>query len=344
MSARGSALVAALLLMALAGILATGLAELGRRALARARLDRDGVRAAYLAEAGIADVVATLPPGWSFTDALATYPALPPANGPAWTWSAGLTDDPDETPRDDARDVNARVILRVNAFGPAPVRRRLEAVIGRESVPLQPGALTLGGDLQSLAADFSLDGRDFDMASGCTALGAELARAGLALPEGAWMPILAHPERITGSGAAPSIARTAAPSYAEVAGDSRALRLAAGALPAMLGDLAMPRFTSVAGDAEADQPTTGAGVLWVAGRLRVTARLAFTGAVAAADGIEVAPGATLEVCGGAWAGGAGAFAAAGGGFVRASTAALRRAATLAPLPARARLIAVREAP
>ncbi|MCC6766126.1 MAG: hypothetical protein IT293_15820 [Deltaproteobacteria bacterium] len=344
MTARGSALLAALLLMALAGIVASGLAELGRRALARARLDRDGVRAWYLAEAGLADVTAGLPPGHAFTDALATTPASPPASGAAWTWGEGLADDADETPPDDTRDGNARVILRVNAFGPPPVRRRLEALIGRERAPLQPGALSLTGDLGSLTPDFSLDGRDFDMASGCTAPGPGPARPGLALPEGAGLPLLAHPERIVGRGAAPSITRREAPSFAEVEGDARATRLAAGALPAALGDPAAPRFTVVDGDAVADQPTAGVGALYVAGRLRIASRLAFTGVLAAAGGIDVAPGATLEVCGGAWAAGAPALAVDGAGFVRASDAALRLAATLAPLPARARIVAVREAP
>ncbi|MCC6849149.1 MAG: hypothetical protein IT294_11670 [Deltaproteobacteria bacterium] len=344
MNARGSALLAALLLMALAGLVASELAELGRRALARARLDRDGARAWYLAEAGLADVAAGLPSGHAFTDALATAPAPPPPSGDPWTWGAGFADDADETPRDDLRDGNARVILYVNAFGPPPVRRRLEALIGRESAPLQPGALVLTGDLRSLTPDFSLDGRDFDMASGCTALGPGPARPGLTLPEDAGLPVLTHPERIVGRGLAPSIARREAPSFAEVEDDARATRLAPGPLPATLGDLAAPRFMIVDGDAVADRSSAGAGVLYVTGRLRVASRLAFTGMLATAGGIDVAPGATLEVCGGAWAAGAPAVAVDGAGFVRASDGALRLAATLAPLPARARIVAVREAP
>jgi hypothetical protein len=49
------------------------------------------------------------------------------------------------------------------------------------------------------------------------------------------------------------------------------------------------------------------------------------------------------VCGGAWAGGASALDVRGAGFIRASSAALRMAATLAPLPANARVLGVREA-
>lgn len=342
-SARGSALLAAILLIALAGVLATGLAELGRRALARARLDRDGLRAWYLAEAGLADAVAALPPGHVFTAALGDHPGPPPATGTAWTYAFGFRDDADESPRDDMRDGNARVVLVVHAFGPEPVRRRLEATIVRENAPLQPAAVTLGGDVRSLTPDFSLDGRDFDMATGCTVLGTAAPRAGLSVPAGASLPLLADPDLVRGSGPSPSIARADAPSYAEVA-DAPATRLAAGALPAAVGDAATPRFTRVDGDAAVDAPTSGAGVLYVAGRLRVANRLAFTGLVAATGGFEVAPGATLEICGGAYGAGTPAFDVRGAGFVRASDAALRLAATLAPLPARARVAAVREAP
>jgi hypothetical protein len=343
MTANGSALVIAILLIALAGVLATALTELGRLALHRARLDRDGVRAWYLAEAGLAATVAALPAGHGFTTALAGTLGPPAPSGAAWTYAVGFLDDGDDDPRDDTRDVNARVIVRVNAFGPEPVRRRLEASIGRLPEPLQPGALTLAGDARTLTADFLLDGRDFDMSSGCTAVGTGDPRAGLSLPDGAGLPILARPDHVVGRGPTPSIERHEAPPFAEVATAESATPVAAGTLPASLGDGAMPRFTRVDGDAVVDATTSGVGALYVAGRLRVTGRLAFTGALAAADGIELAPGATLEVCGGAWAGGPSALDARGTGFIRASSTALRMAATLAPLPARAHIVAVREA-
>lgn len=338
----GSALLVAILLMALAGVLATGLTELGRTALRRARLDRDGVRAWFVAEGGLAETVAALPAGHRFDDALQATPAPPAAGGPAWSYVVGFLDDADDHPADGTADVNARVILRVNAFGPTPVRRRLEAILGRGTDPLLPGALTLAGGVGALTADFLLDGRDFGMSSGCTLPDAGSARPGLSLPEGAGLPMLAAPEQIQGRGGAPSIARGAAPGFDEVATARTATRLAAGALPASLGDAATPRFTVVAGDATADAVTSGAGVLYVAGRLRIGGRLGFTGLIAAAGGITLAPGAVLEVCGGAWAAGTPALDARGSGFVRASRTALRLAATLAPLPAPARVLAVRE--
>jgi hypothetical protein len=341
-TSEGSALVIAILLIALAGVLATALTELGRAAVRRARLDRDGVRAWYLAESGLAETIAALPPGRAFTAALAAFPGPPAAAGPAWTYAAGLLDDADEIPRDDTRDRNARVILRVNAFGPAPVRRRLEAAIGRAAAPLQPGALTLTGDARTLTADFLLDGRDFDMSSGCTLVASGDPRAGLSLPDEAGLPVLARPDHVVGRGSAPSIERHDAPPFAEVATAEPATHVAAGVLPATLGAVAAPRFTRVDGDAVVDATTSGAGALYVAGRLRITGRLAFTGMLAAAGGIELAPGATLEICGGAWASGTSALDVQGTGFIRASSAALRMASTLAPLPARARVLGVRE--
>lgn len=339
---RGSALVVAILLLALAGVLATALAELGRRALMRARLDRDGVRASYVAEGGLAETVAGLPAAWSFTEVLRDSPATLPTIGDPWTFAAGFVDDADETPRDDTSDRNARVTLRVSAFGPAPVRRRLEAVIGRAADPLLPGALTLEGNIGSLPTEFLLDGRDFDMSSGCTLAADGAPRAGLALPDGLGLPVLGSPDQVQGRGPAPSIVRAEAPSFDEVADAEHAAVVAPGSLPAALGDVAAPTFVHVDGDAVVAGDTTGAGTLWVAGRLRVTGRLAYRGLVAAANGIVVDPGATLEICGGAYAAGAPAFDARGMGFVRASRAALHLAATVAPLPASARVIAVRE--
>ena len=340
---RGSAFLVALLMLALAGIVATGLAELGRLTVRRARIDRDGMRAWFVAESGLAETVAGLAAGHSFTPALHALPAVPATTGPPWSYSVGLTDDADDTPNDALSDVNARVMLRVTAFGPDPVRRRLEAVLGRTPDPQLPAAAVLGGDLRALTPDFLLDGRDFDMATGCTAAGTSPARAGLSLPDGAGLPMLAHPEQISGAGEPPSIARTPAPALNELAAAPGATHRAAGALPTTLGTVAAPRFTAVDGDASATGTVTGAGTLYVAGRLLVSGRLSFTGVVAAAGGVQVVSGGAMQLCGTLWANGASALDAGGSGSVRASAAALRLAATVAPLPATARVVAVREA-
>ena len=153
------------------------------------------------------------------------------------------------------------------------------------------------------------------------------------------MPILAG-DQVRG---APNVLRGPAPDLTEVAGAATMTRLGAGPLGATLGDGATPRFTVVNGDASAETVTSGTGALYVTGRLRVSGQLDFHGLVAAAGGVELVAGGTLRLCGGLWAGGSPALDARGTGFVRASTAALRTARTVAPLPALARVIAMREA-
>lgn len=153
------------------------------------------------------------------------------------------------------------------------------------------------------------------------------------------MPLLAG-DQVRGT---PSVRRGPAPDLTEVAAASSATRLAAGRLGATLGDTATPRFTIVNGDAGAETVTSGAGALYVTGRLRISGQLDFRGLVAAAGGVELVAGGTLRLCGGLWAGGSPALDARGTGFVRASAGALRAARAVAPLPALARVIATREA-
>ena len=337
---KGSALLIAILLIALAGVVAAGLAELGRLAIGRARVDRDGVRAWFVAEAALTDAVAAIPAGHQFSALLRASPGPPPAAGPPWTSAVGFVDDADDHPNDPLTDVNARVMLNVNAFGAPPVRRRLSAVLVRSPDPFLPAAVTSAGEIRTLTPDFLLDGRDFAVGGGCTMSTGLAPRAGLSLPEGAGMPILAGGQ-VQGT---PTVLRGPAPDFAEVAAATTATRIPAGLLGAVLGDAVTPRFTIVNGDADASAATSGVGALYVTGRLRVTGQLDFRGLLAAAGGIEVAPGGALRVCGGLWASGTPALDARGGGFVHASTAALRTARTVAPLPAPARIVATREDP
>ena len=90
-------------------------------------------------------------------------------------------------------------------------------------------------------------------------------------------------------------ARTPAPDLTPIARDAAAERYAGGALSATLGSLATPRFMIVDGDAPVDAAAVGVGMLYVAGRLRVSGWLAFTGVVAAADGVEI-PAARRSRC------------------------------------------------
>jgi hypothetical protein len=324
-------------MMTLAGAAAVSLAELARGALTRARHERDGARAWFLAEAAVTDVLTAATAGTTFTDLLRSTPTLERDAAPGWSYRAELGDDGDDAPEDPLTDANRIATLRVTARGPAPVRRVLEAVIGRAPDPYFPAAIALGGDVNSLASGFLIDGRDYGMGSGCTLAAGDGARFALALPAGA--PVPAHP--LNGRGGDPSVVRGEAPELDEVPEAEHATRVAAGALGGAFGSVGTPQLTVVDGDAAVTGTLSGAGVLYVGGSLRVTGTLAFTGVVAAERGITV-DGGELIVCGGVYAAGDPALDVTGRGGVRASAEALRLAATVAPLPAAARVIAVRE--
>ncbi|HEY2389416.1 MAG TPA: hypothetical protein VGK30_20875 [Candidatus Binatia bacterium] len=337
---RGSALVVAVLALALAGAAAALLAELARSAVVRARVDRDGTRAWFLAEAGLADTLAALAPGTSFTDVLRHGgPSGAPAPG---SYLAVLRDDADDHPDDPLTDVNATIVADVTAAGPAPVRRRLEAVLGREPAPYLPGAATLAGSVSNLTGGFRLDGHDGAMNTGCTMLGDFPPRAGAALPPTATAPVPADPAQIDGVGGPPSVVRRNAPDLTPLATSPGAVHVPSSPFPAALGTEAAPQLTVVDGDAEIAAASSGAGTLYATGHLRVSGRLDFTGVVAAAGGVEVTATGELWICGALWAAGAPALDARGTGSVHASGDAIALAARVAPLPARARALAVRE--
>jgi hypothetical protein len=334
----GSALVGALLALCLAAGTAALLAELGRTTLTRARIDRDAALAWYLAEAGLADTVAAMPPDTTFTRVL-PWSAAGPADPAAGAFVAEVHDASPDNP---AVDINQRIVVRITAAGPGPVRRRLEAVVGREPDPFFPGAATLAGDVSNLTGDFRLDGGDGAMDTGCVMPGSGRARAGVSIPEGAVVPPLDHPEQVTGTGGTPSVARRRPPDLTPLATSTSAVRPAPSAQPLSLGTTTAPQFTVIENDVTIDGIVNGAGVLYTSGRLRVTGTLDFTGILAAAGGIEVATAGALRVCGALWAAGAPALDARGRGAVHASSDAIRWAAQLAPLPARARVLAARE--
>ncbi|TMA82502.1 MAG: hypothetical protein E6J72_02625 [Deltaproteobacteria bacterium] len=337
----GTALVTALLAMVLAGGAAVLFAELARTTLVRARVDRDGVAAWYLAEAGLAETVAALPAGGTFSADLAAHAGTPPAPI-AGGYAATLADDHDDTPDDPLVDRNQRMLVRIVAAGPPPVERRLEAVVGREPAPFFPGAATLAGGVSNLTGDFRLDGHDGAMDTGCMMPGSGRTRAGMSLPDGAALPVLEHPEQVSGIGGTPSVTRERPPDLTALASSAGAVRPAPTAMPVTLGTTAAPQVTVVDGDAAIDGTTSGAGILYVSGHVRVTGTLDFAGVVAAAGGVEIATTGQLRICGALWAAGTTALDARGAGAVRASTDAIAMAARLAPLPARAQVLAVRE--
>lgn len=341
-NAAGSAVLVALFGLLLAGMMAAALAELGRLSLQRARIGRDGVGAWFLAEAGLAETIAEIEPASHFNDLLAAAPGPLAESGAPGRYAIAVSDDVDDDPDDPTHDANGRVWLRLAAFGPPPIRRRLEAVLERDFDALFPGAVTLAGDLGELAVGFSLDGRDADAASGCTTGTSRPDRFGLAIPRESALPPLELPERINGRYPLPSIGRVSPADLTSLATSEAADRLVPGPLPSLLGDAASPRFSLVGGDALATGETTGGGLLYVSGRLVVSGSFVFTGVVVAAGGIEVTSSGHLDICGGVWAAGSPALATHGSGSIRVASDTIRTAARLAPLPARARAGAIAE--
>lgn len=337
---RGAALVIAIMILLLAGVTAMALGELGRLAMTRARLDRDGARAWFLAEAGLADTVAALPAGTSYTASLARGTSRVDA-GDRWGYATTFLDDHDETPDDPAIDRNARVRLRVVATGPAPVRRRLEALLGRASLPFWPAAVVLTGGVNELTQAFTVDGRDYVMSDACESTGPGRERFALALPSGARRP-LAQIGQLLGHGSDPSMIALEDLSLESLAHAAGATHRARGALAGAFGTSALPAFSIVDGDATVDGSVTGAGVLFIDGRLEITGRIDFTGVLAARAGVTVGDVGTLFVCGGLWAGSDPALAVRGHGRVRGSDEALLTAMRVVPLPAAPRVVAVRE--
>jgi hypothetical protein len=150
------------------------------------------------------------------------------------------------------------------------------------------------------------------------------------------------PAQIDGVGGPPSITRRNAPDLTPLATGAGAVHVAPAFIPTALGTEATPQLTVVDGDAEVAAASSGAGTLYATGHLRISGRLDFTGVVAAANGVEVTATGELEICGALWAAGAPALDARGVGLVHASGDAIALAARVAPLPARARVLAVRE--
>ncbi len=338
--ARGAALVVAIMMLLLAGITATALGELGRLALTRARLDRDGVRAWFLAEAGLADGVVTIPAGTSFT-ALLGRPATRVDAGAGWSYTATVFDDRDDTPDDPATDRNQQVRLRVVATGPPPIRRRLEAVLGRAVLPFWPAVIALAGGVNDLTSAFAVDGRNYRMADACETRSAGGDRFGLGLPSRSPRP---HTEsgQISGAGVDPSVVELDVPALDGLAHAAGGTHYPRGTTTGTFGTAAAPALSIVDGDASVTGAVGGAGVLFVDGRLEIAGRVDFVGVVAARAGIMVTATGTLSVCGGVWAGSDPALTMRGGGRVRGSDEALAAAMRVAPLPAPARVVAVRE--
>jgi hypothetical protein len=184
-------------------------------------------------------------------------------------------------------------------------------------------------------------------ATGATPLGTIAGRLRIdgvdpARPDLAPLPSLATPDDpaavdawLAGNPGVTAAGATTTPAYAPAPplGAITNRLLTAGALsvftPAAVAP--SPALHLLAGDHVIAMPGAGAGLLYVDGRLDITADFAFNGIVAARGGVRVASGVTVQIVGGMWLG-LPAFDVGGDLTIRHDRAALDAAEALFPLP------------
>jgi hypothetical protein len=290
---RGStALPAALAAVAVSAALGAAVAEIARVELAVARHRSATAAALAAADACLAEVVAAVPPGWTF-DALLAGP-----DGRAGTADDGVTPAP---PGCAARAriapgpaVPPHALLHVQADAGGG-RRMLDAVIGLDGAPGLPALLWLGRSPigAAVAGTMRVDGANGD------ASGADWA--GIAAPEDpdaldAWVASEAGHLLASARTAAPMTA--AAPPLAALAARIRAAGPAGAEV--LVPGTPSPALAFVAGDLPVSGALHGAGLLFVDGTLDITGALDFTGVVVASAGIRIRSGGSLDVGGALW--------------------------------------------
>jgi hypothetical protein len=334
---RGFAAAAALLALVLASSIASVMAELARLETALAR-DRKAVAGALAAlDACVEAAIGSLPAGWDFTGLLAGDDGVAGTPDDGWLPLPGHCVGAAEAAPGPAAP--ARFVLPVEAVH-GRGRRRLEAVVRRHAEPGIPALLWLADPsaIGTVTGGLTLDGRD---AAGPGALSAALAAPGEPALLDGWIAAQAGAVA-AGDAATPLWAPP--PPIAALA----ARMAAAGAVPPEVGLAGAPGppavLTFAPGDLAVTSPRYGAGLLVVAGTLRVEAPLAMDGVVVAGGGLEVAPGGQFDVRGTVWLGadGAQALRVDGSATLTASAADVAAADGLLALPRRAALASVRD--
>jgi hypothetical protein len=330
---RGSALPAALLVVAVAAVAAASLATLARTEVLLARNRVSAVRALSAADGCVANVVSALPIGWGF-DAL-----LLGADGAGGTADDGVTSAPSGCtavfrPAPDP----AHALLNVEATA-GEGRRALDAVVGRAAEPAVPALLWLSdaATLGDVTGSLTLSGAD-PVRPGAPR--APIAAPGDPALLDTWLA--AHTGGVVIQAPASAPFHAPAPPLAELARRARA----AGALP---GGTLVPAgtpplaLTLIPGDLAIDSAASGRGLLLVDGLLDIAGTFEFSGVVVASAGIRVASGARLDVAGAIWLGNGATLTVEGDAHVAADGAALDAADGLLRLPRRAVVSGMRDA-
>jgi hypothetical protein len=332
-AARGSALPAALLVVAVAAVTAASLATLARTEVLLARNRVSAVRALSAADGCVANVVSALPAGWEF-DALFLGP-----DGAAGTADDGATSTPPGCaavfrPAPDP----SHALLDVEATA-GEGRRAVDAVVGRAAEPAVPALLWLSdaATLGDVAGSLTLSGVD-PVRPGAPR--SPIAAPGDPAVLDAWLA--AHTGEVAVQAPAAAPLHAPVPPLAELATRARA----AGALP---GGTLVPAgipplaLTFIAGDLAIDSAASGRGLLFVDGLLDIAGTFEFSGVVVASAGIRVASGARLDVAGAVWLGSGATLTVDGDAHLAADGTALDDADGLLRLPRRAVVSGMRDA-
>jgi hypothetical protein len=288
-------------------------------------------RALAAADACLADLLAGIPPGWTFVR------LLDGADGVPGSADDGLLDTPAGCGAIAAvapgPALPPRVLVHVDARAGGG-QRALQAVVGRAAAPGVPALVWLSSVPPAVAGTILLDG--VDSSDPDAEPWGSIAAPTDPIALDAWLAAEATRVTVTAGSTEPFSAP--APPLVELAQHARD----AGAGPPTLGVApGPPALGLAAGDVAVNDVRHGAGVLIVEGRLDVLGSLHFAGVLVAAGGVRVAGGGLLQIDGALWAGTPG-LAIEGGLAVRHAGAAMAAADALLPLPRRARLHGVRD--
>jgi hypothetical protein len=320
-SNRGTALVAALVIIMILLPLGVFVALQCRMDLAIQRNLRTEIEAFYVAEAGLQHAVAEIRPGTSFD-----YLLLGPDH------TAGTADDgvfpfaegsPAAFPRApfhyevtivDAGHGTIRLISR--GLGEQGAVRVVEGLVRRSESPFTPAALYAEGDLSGFdlgTNGFSLSGFDHrpDDSNGSTSE----AHPPVAALCGTRPDIEAFlrerfPDavgRLVGAGGTPSVATGAALGLQDYV-SAVSQRPECVVLPPtsggnlVFGTQAAPRLTRVAGSLDVSDFLTGSGLLVVDGLFHVTGEMQFYGLVIAMGGVVFETSSRVSITGALWSG------------------------------------------
>jgi hypothetical protein len=334
--ARGSVMLAALVVVAVAAAVSAALATLAHTELVLARSRDVAARAQSAVDGCLAAVVAGLPVGWDFDGPLAGPDAAPGTgdDGAVPTAAACAA----TLRRAPGPAAPPRVLAEVAGVAGAG-QRRVRGVVARAASPAPPALLWLAdaAALRPVGGRLALDGVDPGRPG--TPAVAPVAAPVDASALDDWLA--AQGERVS---AAPAGALYAPPPpIAQLADRLRAAGAAtAGTL--VPSGAPPPARTWIAGDLAVASSATGRGLLLVDGVLDIAGTFEFNGVVVAAGGIRVAAGARLEVRGAAWLGPGATLVVEGDAAVRADGDALEAADGLLSLPRRAVLAGLHDPP